>query len=117
MCIGTSGRCYQRGLTRAQRRAARSFDAPCVAVPLERATSRFSVRTMLRSPKHCLSLAAYVGTGLALVLRNRLLWFCALTGVETVAGGGDRFLSLPLVISFLLRMRFIYNIPSELSAN
>jgi hypothetical protein len=73
---------------------------------------------MLRSPKHRLSLAAYVGTGLALALRNRLLWFCALAGVETVAGGGDPFLSLPLVNSFfLLRMRFIYNILSELSAN
>jgi hypothetical protein len=86
--------------------------------PLERATFRFTLRTMLRSPKHRLILAAYVGTGLALVLE------------ESVALGLERgqqwkpaqevvMLSLPLVISFFLLsgMRFIFNIPSELSAN
>jgi hypothetical protein len=86
--------------------------------PVERATFRFTLLTILRSPKHRLIMAAYVGTGLAIVL------------VEIVAlstGSGDALgpakqmalLSLPLVISFFLLsgMRFVFNIPCELSAN
>jgi len=86
--------------------------------PLERATFRFMLHTMRRSPKHRLILAAYVGTGLAIVLEE----------VVTLSfNGGDQWrqarqmalLSLPLVLSFFLLsgMRFVFNIPSELPAN
>ena len=86
--------------------------------PLERATFRFTLRTMRQSPKHRLILAAYAGTGLAIVLE----------GIITLSFHGNgawrqarqaALLSLPLVISFFLLsgMRFIFNIPSELAAN
>lgn len=86
--------------------------------PLERATCRFTWKTMRQSPKHRLILAAYVGTGLAIVLE---------TIVTLSFRGGDAWkparqmalLSLPLVVSFFLLsgMRFVFNIPSELAAN
>jgi len=86
--------------------------------PLERATFRFALGTMRQSPKHRLILAAYVGTGLAIVLEE----------IVTLSfRGGDAWrqaretalLSLPLVIGFFLLsgMRFVFNIPSELPAN
>jgi len=86
--------------------------------PLERATFRFTLKTMRQSSRHRLILAAYVGTGLAIVLEE----------IVTLSfRGGDAWrqaremalLSLPLVISFFLLsgMRFVFNIPSELPAN
>ncbi|HVP47848.1 MAG TPA: hypothetical protein VMT32_14740 [Bryobacteraceae bacterium] len=86
--------------------------------PLERAIFRFSLRTMLRSPKHRLILAAYTGTGLALVLEESVA-LALQKGLEWKPAQEVAMLSLPLVISFFLLsgMRFIFNIPSELSAN
>jgi hypothetical protein len=86
--------------------------------PLERATFCFSLRTMLRSPKHRLILAAYTGTGLALVLEESVALGLQ-KGLEWKPAQEVAMLSLPLVISFFLLsgMRFIFNIPSELSAN
>jgi hypothetical protein len=86
--------------------------------PLERATFRFSMQTMFRSSKHRLILAAYVGTGLALVLEESVA--LALGSGQTWKPAQEvAMLSLPLVISFFLLsgMRFIFNIPSQLSAN
>jgi hypothetical protein len=86
--------------------------------PLQRATFRFSMQTIFRSSKHRLILSAYVGTGLALVLEES-----AALGLERGQAWRPAqqvaMLSLPLVISFFLLsgMRFIFNIPSELSSN
>ncbi len=86
--------------------------------PLERATFRFTLKTMIRSPKHRLILAAYAGTALAIVLEEIL--------TSSLSSGGAwrqarqmGLVSLPLVISFFLLsgMRFVFNIPSELPAN
>ena len=86
--------------------------------PLERATFRFTLKTMRQSPKHRLILAAYVGTALAIVLE---------VVVTLYFRGGEAWrqarqmalLSMPLVVSFfaLSGMRFVFNIPSELPAN
>ncbi|MBZ5595924.1 MAG: hypothetical protein LAP39_27090 [Acidobacteriia bacterium] len=86
--------------------------------PLERAVCRFSLQTMLRSPKHRLLLAAYTGTGLALVLEESVA-LALQSGQAWKPAQEVVMLSLPLVISFFLLsgMRFIFNIPSELSAN
>jgi hypothetical protein len=86
--------------------------------PLERATFRFSMQTMLRSSKHRLILAAYVGTGLALVLEESVA-LAFESGPAWKPAQEVAMLSLPLVISFFLLsgMRFIFNIPSELSSN
>jgi len=85
---------------------------------LERAIFRFSLQTMLRSPKHRLILAAYTGTGLALVLEEAVA-LALQSGQHWKPAQEAAMLSLPLVISFFLLsgMRFIFNIPSELAAN
>jgi len=85
--------------------------------PLQRATFRFSMQTMFRSSKHRLILAAYVGTGLALVLEESVA-LAFQRGQVWKPAQEVAMLSLPLVISFFLLsgMRFIFNIPSELSS-
>ncbi len=86
--------------------------------PLERATFRFTLKTMFQSPKHRLILAAYVGTGLAIVLEEIVT--LSFRGGEAWREAREMaLLSLPLVISFFLLsgMRFVFNIPSELAAN
>jgi hypothetical protein len=100
------------------RRSRRSAIAWLMPNPLQRATFRFTLQTMRRSPKHRLILAAYVGTGMAIVLEIIVtLWFR--TGDAWRQARQMALLSLPLVISFFLLsgMRFVFNIPSELAAN
>ncbi|HLY16611.1 MAG TPA: hypothetical protein VKR61_05275 [Bryobacteraceae bacterium] len=86
--------------------------------PLERATLRFTLLTMRQSPTHRLILAAYVGTGLAIVLEE-IVSLSFRSGAEWRQARQMALLSLPLVISFFLLsgMRFVFNIPSELAAN
>ncbi len=89
--------------------------------PLERATYFFVVNTFMRSSKHRLYLAAYVGAGTAL----------ATFGIfEMVYKEGSNFrallfqpnqvlLAIPLILSFFLLsgMRMVFTIPAELRAN
>jgi hypothetical protein len=86
--------------------------------PLERATFRFTWKTMRQSPKHRLILAAYVGTGLAIVLEE-IVTLSFQGGEAWRQARQMALLSLPLVVSFFLLsgMRFVFNIPSELPAN
>jgi hypothetical protein len=76
--------------------------------PLERATLAFIGKTIARSPKHRIFLAAYVGVGCAFVLQG-------LVG----SGLKQAWLSIPLVLSFFILsgMRYVFTIPSELPAN
>ncbi len=76
--------------------------------PVERATVAFVGKTMARSAKHRIFLAAYAGVGLALAVQ-----------VMPAVKNRDQWLSLPLVVGFFLLsgMRFIFTIPSELPAN
>ncbi len=85
--------------------------------PLQRATFRFTLKTMRQSPKHRLILAAYVGTGLAIVLEE-IVTLSFRGGEQWRQARQIALLSLPLVISFFLLsgMRFVFNIPSELRA-
>jgi hypothetical protein len=86
--------------------------------PLEQASFYFTGKTMVRSRKHWLYLAAYVGVGFALMLQ-------ALVGVFSRAGSpaidtpNAALLSIPLIISFfvLSGMRVVFAIPAELKAN
>jgi hypothetical protein len=75
---------------------------------VERATVAFIGKTMARSPKHRIFLAAYAGVGFALSAQ-----------VLSAAKNHDDWMSLPLVLGFFLLsgMRFIFTIPSELPAN
>ncbi|HVO98540.1 MAG TPA: hypothetical protein VMT15_10765 [Bryobacteraceae bacterium] len=93
--------------TRMQERIGRIADwlAPD---PVERATSAFIGKTMSRSAKHRIFLAAYAGVG------------CALAAQAFAAARiRDEWLPLPLVVGFFLLsgMRFIFTLPSELPAN
>jgi hypothetical protein len=76
--------------------------------PVERATVAFIGKTMARSAKHRIFLAAYAGVGFALAAQ-----------VLSAAKAHDDWMSLPLVLGFFLLsgMRFIFTIPSELPAN
>jgi hypothetical protein len=89
-----------------------------VASPLEQASFYFTGKTMVRSRKHWLYLAAYVGVGFALMLQ-------ALVGIFSRRGNPvldvptASLLSIPLILSFfvLSGMRVIFAIPTELKAN
>jgi hypothetical protein len=76
--------------------------------PVERATVSFIGKTIARSARHRIFLAAYTGVGCAFVLQ-------ALVGT----GLRQAWLSIPLVLSFfvLSGMRYIFTLPSELPAN
>ncbi len=76
--------------------------------PVERATVAFVGKTMARSGRHRIFLAAYAGVGCAFVLQ-------ALVGTRLK----QAWLSIPLVLSFfvLSGMRYIFTLPSELPAN
>ncbi len=76
--------------------------------PVERGTVGFIGKTMARSSKHRIFLAAYAGVGFALAAQ-----------VMPAVKNKDAWLSLPLVVGFFLLsgMRFIFTIPSELPAN
>jgi hypothetical protein len=75
---------------------------------VERGTVAFIGKTMARSSKHRIFLAAYAGVGFALAAQ-----------VLSAAKKHDDWMSLPLVLAFFLLsgMRFIFTIPSELPAN
>ena len=76
--------------------------------PVERATVAFIGKTLVRSAKHRIFFAAYIGVGCAFVLQGLL-----------ESGLRQAWLSVPLVLSFftLSGMRYIFTIPSELTAN
>jgi hypothetical protein len=76
--------------------------------PVERGTVAFIGKTMARSSKHRIFLAAYAGVGFALAAQ-----------VLSAAKKHDDWMSLPLVFGFFLLsgMRFIFTIPSELPSN
>jgi hypothetical protein len=75
---------------------------------VERGTIAFIGKTVARSPKHRIFLAAYIGVGCAFVLQGLL-----------ESGARDTWLSVPLVLCFfaLSGLRYIFTIPSELPAN
>src|SRR6267154_1272449 len=76
--------------------------------PLEQASFYFTTKTIVRSRKHWLYLAAYAGVGFALVLQGLIGSSSSLS-----------LLSVPLILSFFLLsgMRFVFTLPAELRAN
>lgn len=90
--------------------------------PLERATFYFVVRTIARSGKHRLYIAAYVGTGLALALFGMVEALVHSTQGEfivVITQPREPLLAVPLIISFfvLSGMRVVFTIPADLRAN
>jgi hypothetical protein len=86
--------------------------------PFQRAGFYFVLRTLARSAKHRLFLAAFLGVGFSLVLAQRL----ATAGFADASAGSMppmHWLTLPLVLSFfaLVGMRTAFLVPAELPAN
>ena len=86
--------------------------------PVEQAVFAFAGKTLARSRKHTLYLAAYVGVGFAFVL-EAAVGLLAGEGAAGFGKPGPVLLSVPLVLSFFLLsgLRVIFTIPSELKAN
>ena len=86
--------------------------------PLEQASFYFTGKTMVRSRKHWLYLAAYVGVGFALMLQA-LVGVFSRTGTPVLDAPNASLLSIPLIVSFfvLSGMRVVFAIPAELKAN
>ena len=113
----TSGRA--RALTRA---AARLAAAAFARHPVARAVAAFAAASTVRSRRHRLIIAAYVGLGLAFVIGSFL---SPLTGIdedalaEPLSAPSARLLSIPFILSFfvLAALRFMFAVPTEIHAN
>lgn len=89
-----------------------------VPTSLGQASFYFTSKTIVRSRKHWLYLAAYVGVGFALVLQGVMGTFSR-HGSPAIDRPSPSLLSVPLILSFFLLsgMRFVFTIPAELKAN
>jgi hypothetical protein len=86
--------------------------------PLERATFHFISNTILRSARHRLFLASYVGIAVALSL-PAILRVSAKPGMPIVSLVSTGLLAIPLTLSFfaVTGLRAAFNLPAELRAN
>ncbi len=90
--------------------------------PVEQALVAFAARSLARSRRHRLLVAAYVGLGLAFVAGSFL---SPVTGLaenalsESLSAPSARLLSVPLVLSFfvLAALRVLFSVPTEIRAN
>jgi len=90
--------------------------------PLERATFFFVAKTLARSTKHRLYLAAYVGVGFALAAFGILeVLVHSAHGEFAIAlfQPNEALLAIPLIMSFFILsgMRIVFTVPAELRAN
>ena len=104
------------------RMTTRLANATILRHPVEQAIVAFAARSLARSRRHRLLVAAYVGFGLAFVVGSFL---SPVTGLpenalsESLSGPSARLLSVPLVLSFfvLVALRVLFSVPTELGAN
>ena len=104
------------------RTATRLAGATILRHPVEHAIVAFAARSLARSRRHRLLVAAYVGLGLAFVVGSFL---SPVTGIaenalrESLSAPSARLLSIPLVLSFfvLAALRVLFAVPTELRAN
>lgn len=85
---------------------------------LERASFYFVGKTLLRSRKHTLYLAAYAGVGFSFVLEVLVTYFSG-AGYRRLYQPNTALLPVPLILSFFLLsgMRVVFTVPAELRAN
>ncbi|MYK87361.1 MAG: hypothetical protein F4018_02895 [Acidobacteria bacterium] len=104
------------------RAASRVASATILRHPVEQGIVAFAARSLTRSRRHRLLVAAYVGVGLAFVVGSFL---SPITGVaehalrESLSRPSARLLSVPLVLSFfvLVALRVLFAIPTQIRAN
>jgi hypothetical protein len=90
--------------------------------PLERATYFFVMNTLVRSTKHRLYVAAYVGVGFALAAFGifQVVVYAEDRSISAIFyRPSEASLAIPLILSFFLLsgMRIVFTIPAELRAN
>ena len=113
----TSGRA-----TALPRTAARLVTAGLARHPVAQAVAAFTAASTVRSRRHRLIIAAYVGLGLAFVIGSFL---SPITGIaddalaEPLSAPSARLLSIPFILSFfvLAALRFMFAVPTEIRAN
>ncbi len=94
------------------------LDSAVFRTPLQRAGQRFLFKTLLRSERHSVVLAGFVGMGI--VLASQVL-FGALSEKTAVGDAlpSAELLSIPMILCYciLVGLRFAFAIPIELRAN
>ena len=104
------------------RAATRLATAAFARHPVARAVAAFAAASTVRSRRHRLIIAAYVGLGLAFVIGSFL---SPITGIaedalaEPLSVPSARLLSIPFILSFfvLAALRFMFAVPTEIRAN
>ena len=104
------------------RAAARLAAAALARHPVARAVAAFAAASTMRSRRHRLIIAAYVGLGLAFVIGSFL---SPITGIaedalaEPLSAPSARLLSIPFILSFfvLAALRVMFAVPTEIRAN
>jgi hypothetical protein len=94
------------------------LDRTVLRSPFQRAGYRFVMRTLLRSERHGLVLGGFLSLGI--VIASQVL-FVTFNGEIDEAGRvpSAALLSIPFILSYciLVGLRFVFDIPTELSAN
>lgn len=106
------------GPGRAKQFATRCFDHLALRKPFDRACFHFARKTLARSQRHALLLAAFVGLGVAIAMEDVTAnWSSTLRAGSHLPDAP--LLSAALAIAFLLLtgMSFVFSAPAELSAN
>jgi len=90
-------------------------DAIFLRTPFERASFRFTLRTLARSPRHRLAIAACVGVAIVAIVQT-------LSGTLPIGTNGlptVGWLAVELIMSYclILGLRFVFDMPMELRAN
>ena len=104
------------------RAVARLATAALARHPVARAVAAFAAASTVRSRRHRLIIAAYVGLGIAFVIGSFL---SPLTGIaqdalaEPFTAPSVRLLSIPFILSFfvLAALRVMFTVPTEIRAN
>ena len=92
-----------------------SIDRMVLRSSYERATYRFTLKTLLRSQRHSLLLGAFAGMGLVIAMQT----VASADPVTFVALPATEMLSVPFILAYFLLsgLRFVFDLPAELRAN
>ena len=90
-------------------------DATILRCPLDRAGFRFTLRTLARSPRHRLAIAACVGVAIVAIVQT-------LSGTMPTSTDGlptVEWLAVEFIMSYclILGLRFVFDMPMDLRAN
>ncbi|HEU4415422.1 MAG TPA: hypothetical protein VFT65_11615 [Candidatus Angelobacter sp.] len=92
-----------------------SIDRMVLRSSFERATYRFTLKTLLRNQRHSLLLGAFAGLGLVIAMQT----VASADGVTVGGPPATEILSAPFILAYFLLsgLRFVFDLPAELRAN